>query len=257
MSRLLNKLRISGTQWQVIRFFASIALALSLLYLVRFKFTPIAVVLALASKWQIVRGGPRLWAHNIWDNIVDIIFILSIIALLEIYADSMVMQLGVIGLYLTWQILIKPRSSVGGHGMQSLLMLATAISVIFIMKSVIGIAGMIILSWIVAAAAADHFLISITDDMALRRLLSVVWAVIVAQAVWLFGHWLVFYPFLEGRILFPQAMFVIVAMGYVFGTIYYDHHQKQLGRKRLYMYLGLIAVIVLVLIMGSEWVSRV
>lgn len=259
MNRILNKLRISRAQWQIIRLGASVALILALLYLVQAGFTPIAIVVALASKWQIVRGGPRLWLHNLWDNVVDVIFILSVIALLQIYSGAAisVMQLGVVGLYLAWQILIKPYSGTVGHSIQALLMLATAVSVIFLMKSTIGIAGMVVLSWLVAVAAADHFLITITDDTSLRRLLSAVWALIVAQAVWLFGHWLVFYPFLAGRVLFPQAMLIIVAMGYIFGTIYNDHHHKRLSRRRLYYYLGLMAVIVLVLIMGSEWVSRV
>lgn len=257
MTQVLNKLRISRAQRQIIRFFASIGLALGLLYLVRLELTPIAIVLALASKWQVLLGGPRLWLHNIWDNAVDIIFLLSIIALLVIYNQTMPMQLGVIGLYLTWQILVKPLSGVNGHGIQSLLMMAVAITVIFIMKSTIGVAGIILFSWIVALAAADHYLISITDDTSLRQLLMAVWSLIVAQAAWIFGHWRVLYPFFHGQILVPQATLVIITMGYIFGIMYYDHHHKQLSRKRLYSYLGLIALITMVLIMGSEWVSRV
>lgn len=265
MIRALNKVHITQPQRQVVRFFASIALALALLYLVRLEFPYLAVLLALASKWQVVLGGPRLWLHNLWDNVVDIVFILSIIALLTLYTgpnvvaaiDNGIMQLGVVGLYLMWQLLIKPLSGVTGHSIQALLMLAIAITVIFIMKSAIGIAGMIGASWLVALAAADHFLISITDDTALRQLLMAVWGLIVAQTVWIFGHWLVFYPFLHGQVLIPQAALAIVAMGYIFGTIYYDHHYKRLSRKRLYSYLVLITGIMLVLIIGSEWVSRV
>ncbi len=257
MKPALNKLRISQAQRQVIRFFASIALALGLLYLVRLELTPIAILLALASKWQVVLGGPRLWLHNIWDNAVDIIFLLSVITLLVIYNQTISMQLGVVGLYLMWQILIKPLSGVSGHGVQSLLMMAVAITVIFIMKSTIGVAGIIVLSWVVALAAADHFLISITDDTQVRQLLMVVWSLIVVQAGWIFGHWRVLYPFLQGQILIPQATLVIVTMGYIFGIMYYDHYNKQLSRKRLYSYLGLTAIIMAVLIMGSEWVSRV
>jgi hypothetical protein len=259
MNRMLNKLRLSRPQWQIVRLGLSVGLILAVLYLVQAGLTLIAVLLVLASKWQIIRGGPRLWIHNFWDNIVDIIFVLAVIALLEVYSGTNIslLQLGIVGLYLAWQILIKPHAGVLGHSIQALLTMALAISVIFLMKSPIGIAGMIILAWIVAAAAADHFLITVTDDTSLRKLLSLIWALVVAQAVWLLGHWLVFYPFWGGRVLFPQAMLVIVAMGYIFGIIYFDHHQKRLSRKRLYSYLSLMAVIILVLITGSEWVSRV
>lgn len=256
MAQVLNKIRATHAKRQLLRFFASVVLAIIILYLVRYGLTPLAVLVALASKWQVLLGGPRLWLHNIWDNSVDIIFILSIIVLLAIYNVDPGMQIGVMGLYLGWQVFIKPLSGVSGHGVQSLLMLALAITVIFIMKASVGVAGMMVLSGVAALAAADHYLVSITDDASLRRLLMAVWALVTVEAVWIFGHWLVFYPFMDGQILVPQIVLVLVALGYVFGIIYYDHHLKQLSRKRLYSYLGLAAVISIILIMGSEWVAQ-
>ncbi|PSO42865.1 hypothetical protein BRC19_03560 [Candidatus Saccharibacteria bacterium QS_5_54_17] len=155
---MLNKLRVSRPQWQIIRLGLSVGLILAVLYLVQAGLTLIAVLLVLASKWQIIRGGPRLWIHNFWDNIVDIIFVLSIIALLEVYSGTNIslLQLGIVGLYLAWQILIKPHAGILGHSIQALLTMVLAISVIFLMKSPIGIAGMIILAWIVAAGGRPN-----------------------------------------------------------------------------------------------------
>lgn len=256
MAQALSKFRATHANRQLVRFAASVVLAVGILYLVQYGLTPLAILLALASKWQVLLGGPRLWLHNIWDNAVDIIFILSIIFLLAVYNVEPGMQVGVIGLYLGWQVLIKPLSGVSGHGIQSLMMMAVAITVIFIMKANVGISGMMLLSGIVALAAADHYLVSITDDASLRRLLMVVWSLVTIEAVWIFGHWLVFYPFMQGQILVPQIVLVLVALGYVFGVIYYDHHLKQLSRRRLYSYLGLVVVITIILIMGSEWVAQ-
>lgn len=257
MKQHLSKLQPGSALQQILRLVASTGLAVALLSLVRLELTVLAVLLVAASKWQLALGGPKLWLHNIRDNAVDLLFLASIIVLLVLYnnGDSS-LQLGVIGLFLGWQMLIKPMTGVVGHSLQSLVVLVVTLSVIFIFKADIGVAGMMVLSAVVALATADHALISMGDNIKLRRFLTAVWTVIVVQAVWLFGHWLVFYIFLDGRILVPQAAVVLAVLAYGFGYMYYDYYQRRLSRQRLYLYVGLIMLIVGILVWTSEWVSR-
>lgn len=251
-----SKPQLRYWQQQVLRLVASVALALVMLGLVRLELTVLAVLLVAASKWQLFLGGPRLWLHNVRDNGVDLIFVASIIALLVLYNNEPSLQLGVIGLYLGWQMLIKPMTGVAGHGVQSLLAMAIAISVIFVFKTAIGVSSMIALSAVVALATADHALVSIVDDAKLRRLLSAVWMIITVQTTWLLGHWLVFYTFLQGRILVPQAAVVLTVLGYSFGAMYYDHYRRRLNRRRLFLYLGLVVLVVILLVVASDWISQ-
>lgn len=256
--RLLSKrAHVRRVQQQLLRVISSVALAVSMLLLVNQGLTVIAAILLAVSKWQVLLGGPRLWLHNLWDNLVDIVFIFTVLALLVLYVESLWLQLAVIGLYLMWQLAIKPMSGVSGHAVQSLLTLTLASIIVFIQQEALfGVIGSMAALWLVAATTADHFLISLTDDVSIRRLLSAIWSLVVVQVVWLFGHWLVFYVFFDGLILIPQAALVLLLLGYMFGAMYYDHFRKQLNRRRLYLYLGLITLVTVILVVGSEWVEQ-
>lgn len=252
--RLPASLKISRTQRQLLRIAASIGLAIAILLLVQAELLLFAVILAIISKWQVTLGGPRLWLHNIWDNATDIIVLWSYIALLSAYVADSTVQWLIVGLYLLWQLFIKPMEGESGRGVQALFALGIGVGTIFLYKGLLGIAVLMGLCWLVANAAADHFLVG-SDDPA-RRLLSFIWALIVAQCAWIFSHWLILYPFFNGRVLVPQAAVVTVALGYVFGNIYRDHAQKRLGKKRLYGYLAFIGLVVVGLIAGSEWMTE-
>lgn len=254
MIQALNKFKLSGLSRQLIRAGISVVLAIAILLLVQMELLPFAILLAVISKWQVAIGGPKLWFHNIWDNAADITVLWSYIALLIPYQPVPAMQWALAGAYLTWQLLIKPLEGEVGRGLQSLFMLGMAIGTIFLFKGTLGIAIMILLGWLVGFISAYHFLAGSEDSP--KYLLATVWALIVAQFVWIFAHWLVFYAFFDGRMLLPQAVLVVVALGYVFGGIYRDHSQRRLGKKRLFGYLATISLIVLGVVFGSEWVSQ-
>ncbi len=254
MIQILNRLSVGKLQKQLLRGAVSIVLAVGIFYLVRADLLLFAVLLAVVSKWQVLLGGPRLWLHNIWDNGTDIIVLWSFLALLVAYGQDLSMQWGVVGLYLLWQLLIKPLEDTSGRGMQALYAIAIGIGTVFLYKGTLGIAPMILLGWLIGMVSASHFLGGGDDDI--RRLGGVIWALLVSQFVWIFAHWTVLYPFFDGRVLIPQAAIVITAIAYVFGNIYHDHSQRRLGKKRLYGYLGFIGFIVIGLAIGSEWVDQ-
>jgi hypothetical protein len=192
--------------------------------------------------------------HNIWDNATDIVVLWSYLALLNTYLPDPALQWAMAGVYLTWQLLIKPLEGEVGKGLQALFALGIGTGTIFLYKGALGIAVMMALGWLVAYISAHHFLVGGNDS--LRRLLASVWALLATQFVWIFSHWLVLHPFFNGRLLVPQGAVVITVLGYIFGAIYLDHTKKLLGRKRLFWYLGTIGMVTLILVIGSEWVAQ-
>ncbi|MEX0934584.1 MAG: hypothetical protein WDZ42_02165 [Candidatus Saccharimonadales bacterium] len=240
---------------QTLRGFISLGLALSLLLLVRADLVLLAALLAAASKWQLMLGGPKLWLFNIWDNATDIVVLVGYIVLLVIYSIDPTLQWSMMVVYLFWQIVIKPLSGVGGKGLQALFALGIGVGTVFLLKSTLGTGGVMILSWVIGYISASHFLSGSDDNV--RRLLPLIWALIVSQFAWIMSHWLIFYPLFNGRLLIPQAVVILVPLAYIFGNIYYDHLNRRLKKKRLFGYLGIMAFILLVVISGSEWAIEI
>ena len=110
------------------------------------------------------------------------------------------------------------------------------------------------MAWLVAVIAADHFLHAHQEPA--RRVLTLVWGLIVLQISWLLWHWLIVYSLFNGRILIPQAPLVISILGYSLGSIYLDHTQKKLRKRRLAEYLLMGFVLLGVIIVGTKWDTR-
>lgn len=234
----------------------SSVLALGLLWLVRADLMTLAVLLVVVSKWQMFIGGPRLWLHNLRDNAVDLTVLASILAMLNFYSDYPTVEVIIIGFYLFWQLVIKPMGGVSGRGIQALTALVLGINILFLYSLTIGLAGVVVGTWALSLVAADHYLILQTENPT-RRLLTTVWGLVAVELAWILGMWNVIYRFAGGRFLLVQASVVIAAVAYLFGVIYYEHTQKSLSKKRLNLYLSLLAFLVLGIIIGSEWISRV
>ncbi len=256
MSLLPTDLRTQmSLRRQLIRGVVSVVLAVAVLLLVRSDLVLIASLLVIASKWQLLLGGPKLWLLNIWDNSADILVLISYIVLLVIYNIDPSMQWVILAVYLLWQLIIKPSSGIGGKGVQALFALGIGIGTVFLLKSTLGTAGVIISSWLIGYITADHFLSNSDDNV--RRLLPLIWALIVAQFAWIMSHWLIFYPLLGGRLLIPQAVAILVPLAYILGNIYHEHLNKKLKKRRLYGYLAIMVTVLLVIIIGSEWVLEI
>lgn len=86
-----------------------------------------------------------------------------------------------------------------------------------------------------------------------RQVLSLSWALIVAQCSWVFLVWLVNYIVAGGLVLVPQAAVVITALGYCFGGIYQAHAESKLSRGRLAEYLFIGLILIAVVVAGTRW----
>ncbi|MBI4100860.1 hypothetical protein HY441_00095 [Candidatus Microgenomates bacterium] len=214
----------------------------------------LAAALILVSKWQILRGGRKLWLRNLRDNACDLVVAASSLTLLMLLVNDLVVQLVVAGLYLLWLIAIKPLTGHVGVAVQAAVCQFVGLTVLFLLGRTLPQAAVIGLAWLVALVAADHLLAAHHERA--HAILMLGWALIVAQASWLFWHWLIVYSFWHNRLLLPQAPIVISLAGYIFGNMYLDHSQSKLRKSRLVEYVVLFFGLAAAIIIGTQWDTR-
>ncbi|MBI3984197.1 hypothetical protein HY346_02765 [Candidatus Microgenomates bacterium] len=249
MVRLRSWLRHLLVNW-----LPNLVLVLALVVLVQADLILLAFGLILVSKWQMLRGGWRLWLRNLRDNACDLTVAVSSVVLLITLNHDLPLQLGVAVVYLLWLILIKPLTGHAGVAIQSMFCQFEGLLLIFLLGRQLPVAGLVALAWVVGLVAADH-LLSAYHERA-HMVIALAWALVVAQASWLFWNWLIVYSFWDGRLLIPQGPVIISLIGYIFGSMYLDHMQTKLGKRRLFEYVMLFFVICLVLIVGTQWDTR-
>lgn len=229
---------------------ANVVLVVGVTGLILADLVPLALLLVVLSKWQVLLGGWRQWWGNLKSNACDIIVGLSFVALISL-PEVLYVQLGLAAFYLLWLLAIKPQSSPAWVGIQALICQFLGLSVIFLFARVIPSVAVLAGAWAVAYIAAWHFLS--TDEEVAWSLLVVVWALLVAELSWLLNHWLITYSLLEGQLLLPQASVIITVVAYCVGRIYLDHRNKRLGKRRLVEYILVCFVLLAIIIAGTPW----
>ena len=239
-------------------FIPNLAYVVGIFVLILRDLNPLAFGLVVVSKWQMLIGGPRLWLSNIRDNACDLVVSFSSVALLILYNDfygqALFVQVGIATLYYVWLVAIKPRAGLGWRGVQALVAQLSGFTALYLFASRLPLAGTILLSWLIAVVAADHFFS--TEEEPAHPVLVFVWGLIVAQLAWVFGRWLVVYSILGGEVLIPQAALVITITGYMLGNMYVDHVRKTLRKFQLVGYSLLTFGLFIVVIAATEWTTK-
>jgi hypothetical protein len=233
----------------------NIALVVGVFLLVRVELLTLAFVLFAVSKWQVLLGGRRLWLLNLRDHACDIIVGVSIITAMALVAPDTALQLTLAVLFAGWLMIIKPLENVVGIGAQALMCQFAGISVLFLVASDLPQIFVILASWFVSVIAINHFLTIFQRPE--RVVLAFSWGLLVAQTSWLASRWLITYSFFDGRLVIPQISLIVTIMGYAVGSIYKDHAERSLQKTRLVEYVILSVALLLVVIIGTDWVSQV
>jgi hypothetical protein len=84
-------------------------------------------------------------------------------------------------------------------------------------------------------------------------ILATTWALIAAELAWVLYIWQVNYILLGGAVIVPQAVLVLLGVGYSFGSIYHSHTQKRLSRRRLIEYVAVGGVLLAIVVAGTRW----
>lgn len=207
----------------------SVALPIAVYTLVAIFYLPwVAFALIILSKWQIFIVKPRFWWANLKFSAIDLIFKLSILAILimaQFKIDALVtkstliltfVQISLIGLYLYWNIHLRKQTSAKYMRLQALLAQGLAVTAIAWISGFSGpntpISLAIILSWIVCYSAAQHCLFAY-EESAIPQLSSL-WALFGSSLVFLQLIWAQNFLFFNQLLYLPLMTFVISAFGY-------------------------------------------
>ena len=232
----------------------NLGLVIGLVLLIRTGLGLAAFGLLAVSKWQILRGGRKLWLRNLRDGALDVVVGTAAAGLMVIFNHDVFAQLTTATIYYLWLAALKPLTGHISVAVQSGFCQLIGLWVIFLLARRIPAAGVVILAWVVAGVSADHLLAATRERT--HAIITLVWALLVAEASWLFWHWLIVYSFFDHRLLVPQAPLVISLVGYIFGSMYLDHTRAKLGKRRLVEYVVLGFGLCAVIIFGSQWDTR-
>ena len=228
-----------------------VLLPLIILLLVRSTFVESAIVVVIISKWRIFSVRPRYWLANIRANLVDITVGMSVIAFMY-HTNSFTASLFWAAFYCVWLLVLKPRSTSLGIGIQAYIALGIGLSAIFNNYSHVNQVYLILATWIVSFGASRHFLASSEDES--NKLLSHLWAVFAVEMALILGHWHILYSVFFVSI--AQVALVLLVIGYSLGVGYYVHRTRGITKgfkRQLFLVCSTTLLLIVVL---SEWQSK-
>lgn len=112
-------------------------------------------------------------------------------------------------------------------------------------------AVVMVFAWGSAWLVARGFLLSTSDKQA--TLLAGVWGLVVAELAWIMSWWMIAYLSPGAYLIVPQAALLVTGLAYVLGGIYRLHRTSQLSRNRLFEYLIVAGVLLLIILAGTHW----
>lgn len=217
--------------------------------LVRLGFVQLALSVVVLSKWRMLAVRPRFWAANVRANAVDIMVGLSVVLFMSRASDNLIVQLLWVVLYGVWLVAIKPASSTGMVTLQAAIGQLTALMALYLAWTSGPLYGLTLLTGIICFMAARHFFDAFDEPYA--KLLAYSWGYFGAALAWLLGHWLIFYGVIS------QPTLLISVIGYSLAGMYYLDHEGKLGKGIRRQLIFIMAAIVLVILVFSDWGDKV
>jgi hypothetical protein len=244
MKVIPGKIKPTKGYAHVFHIFLSALMPALVFVFVRLRFPQGAVAVVLITKWRMFAVRPRFWPAIVRANAVDIIVGLSTVVFMT-HSHAASLQLVWAGLYMIWQIWIKPGRSTLSVAMQALIGQVYGLMALFIGWPTAPLVVLVIGTWGVCYLAARHFLTSFDEPYVV--LYSHTWGYFAAALAWLSVHWLLFYS------VIAQPTLLLTVIGFGLGSLYYLQETDRLSvlLRRQIVFI-MIAVIVVVLVF-SDW----
>ena len=211
---------------------------------VRMNFAQLAVLVILITKWRMFVVRPRFWPAIFRANAVDIVVGLGTVVFMT-HTHSASWQLFWAGLYMLWQVGIKPGRSVLSIALQALIGQTYGLMALYIGWQAAPLLALVVGVWSVTYLAARHFLSSFEEPY--TSLYAHTWGYFAAALAWLTAHWLLFYG------VVAQPTLLLTVLGFGIGGLYYLQETDRLSvlLRRQIVFI-MVAVIVVVLVF-SDW----
>lgn len=215
---------------------------------VRMHFVQLAVLVILITKWRMFAVRPRFWPAIVRANAVDIAVGLATVVFMT-HSHSASWQLFWAGLYMLWQVGIKPGRSLLSVSAQALIGQTYGLMALFLGWPAAPLPALVIAVWGITYLSARHFLSSFEEPY--TPLYAHTWGYFAAALTWLSAHWLLFYG------VVAQPTLLLTVLGFGLGGLYYLQETDRLSvlLRRQIVFI-MIAVIVVVLVF-SDWGDQV
>lgn len=222
---------------EVIYILLNILLAFAILGVIYWTKSPLAGFgLFLVSKWRLLAVRPRYWVAHVLSNMVDIIVGLSVVILLyaanpQSLATGLAPQIVIAMLYISWLLLLKPRSKRTYVTAQAGIGLFVGITALMIVSPDWPASLVVLFAWIIGVSTARHVLLAY-EEQAYLSLFSLLWGFLVAEITWLGYHWTIAYDMVgTGSIKLPQLTIIITLLGFLTERVYATYNKR--GRVKL------------------------
>lgn len=221
---------------EIIYILLNLGVASAVLLLVRLDLVILAYSVVLLSKWRVLAVRPRYWWDNIQTNLLDMLFGISIVSFLwqvqsgqgSLTAQQAVfLQVIFAVLYAVWLIVLKPRTGKVSVQLQALLGELFAISALFSIAYTLPSFAVVIAMWIVGYISAQHVL-NLYDEEDIT-LLSMVWALVLAELGWVAYHWTIAYKvvFTSSAFQIPQIVIIVGLLSFFSARGYSLYKEKK------------------------------
>jgi len=218
------------------------------------------------SKWRILAAHPRFWLRNFINNLLDIMFGVSIVALMHYYYLNQVQQLLLPGAstinwtiltlalgLLVWQLVIKPRSSASWVATQTVLGLALSQAALWTYYPAQFDSGLVVvlLSSFSGFVAGYHFARQNPQYEGRTITYALLWTTIIAQFSWLGWLWNV--AFIVGDdLVVPQMVLFSGATGYYLQSLTIINARSRVDRRKQFWQQSAYYIVLLLIIIGGS-----
>lgn len=209
----------------------------------------LALAIVILSKWRIFAMRPRFWPAILRANGVDIMVGISAVIFMQLSLDRPLVQLLWAVLYALWLLFIKPGTSIAMVSAQAFIAQIAALMALYLVWANGPLYGLVAVTAVICYLSARHFFDSFDEPYS--RMLAYLWAYFAAGLVWVLGHWLLFYG------LVAQPVIILTTIGYGLAVLYYFDHHEKLNKVLKRQLTTVMAVIVIVLIVFSDWGDKI
>lgn len=211
---------------EIVYVLLNVLMAVAILVVVLVIESPLpAFALVLLSKWRVLAVRPQHWPAHIVANSVDIIVSLSYVVFLSAATGALTAQIGLTLLYIAWLLLLKPRSK------RSLVTLQAGVATFVGVSALMQVSydwldiAVVLALWVIGSATARHVLTAYQEVH--FKLLSLVWALVMAEIGWLVYHWSFGYDLrITGDLMLSQAAVITTMLAFLAERTYASYHRR-------------------------------
>jgi hypothetical protein len=227
-----------------------IGLALAVGFLSWQRAWVVAIILVLVVELWPVRK--RLGLDGFLER-TPLIAMGSSIAVIISIAPKALTQLALVAFYVAWRYWMEREPDRRHDLINTVVIMTAAFQAIFLASAIWHVPRLIILALVWAAIYGLSYQALRVRGEVSAQLMAAVWALVGAEAAWLFLIWQVSYILPNSYLIVPQAVVVLTAMGYCFGGILMAQRRGELSRSRLTEYLVIGAILIAIVIAGTPW----